>query len=70
MSAQPDREERFREIVSLDRTLRGATDIDQDTAARGQIVDDADDRAAVALMWDTLKSEALPRVPPGSCWRK
>ena len=34
----------------------------QDTAARGQIVEDADDLAAVALMWDTLKSEALPRT--------
>jgi transcriptional regulator with XRE-family HTH domain len=34
----------------------------QDTAARGQIVEDSDDIAAVALMWDTLKSEALPRA--------
>ncbi len=34
----------------------------QDTAARGQIVEDAEDRAAVALIWDTLKSEALPRA--------
>lgn len=34
----------------------------QDTAARGQIVEDADDIGAVALMWDTLKSEALPRA--------
>ena len=33
----------------------------QDTAARGQIIDDADDIAAVTVMWDTLKSEALPR---------
>ncbi len=34
----------------------------QDTAARGQIVEGGDDIAAVALMWDTLKSEALPRA--------
>ena len=33
----------------------------QDTAARGQIVEDADDIGAVTVMWDTLKSEALPR---------
>ena len=33
----------------------------QDTAARGQIVEDADDVAAVTVMWDTLQSEALPR---------
>jgi transcriptional regulator with XRE-family HTH domain len=33
----------------------------QDTAARGEIVEDADDVAAVTLMWDTLKSEALAR---------
>jgi len=33
----------------------------QDTAARGQIVEDADDIAAVTMMWDTLNSEALPR---------
>jgi len=33
----------------------------QDTAARGQIVEDADDVAAVTVMWDTLHSEALPR---------
>jgi transcriptional regulator with XRE-family HTH domain len=34
----------------------------QDTAARGQIVEDSDDIAAVAMIWDTLKSEALPRT--------
>ena len=33
----------------------------QDTAARGQIVEDADDVATVTVMWDTLHSEALPR---------
>jgi transcriptional regulator with XRE-family HTH domain len=34
----------------------------QDTAARGQIVEASEDIAAVTLMWDTLKSEALPRA--------
>lgn len=34
----------------------------QDTAARGQIIEDADDIAAVTTMWDTLNSEALPRA--------
>lgn len=34
----------------------------QDTAARGQIVEDPDDIAAVTMMWDTLHSEALPRA--------
>jgi len=33
----------------------------QDTAARGQIIEDPDDIAAVTMMWDTLNSEALPR---------
>ena len=33
----------------------------QDTAARGQIIEDADDVEAIGVMWDTLKSEALPR---------
>lgn len=33
----------------------------QDTAARGQIIEDADDIGAISLLWDTLKSEALPR---------
>jgi len=43
----------------------GAPVVYQDTAVRGQIVEDADDLAAVALMWDTLKSEALPRAASG-----
>jgi transcriptional regulator with XRE-family HTH domain len=34
----------------------------QDTAARGQIIEDPDDIAAVTTMWDTLHSEALPRA--------
>lgn len=33
----------------------------QDTAARGQIIEDAGDIEAITVMWDTLKSEALPR---------
>jgi transcriptional regulator with XRE-family HTH domain len=33
----------------------------QDTAARGQIIEDVDDIGAISLLWDTLKSEALPR---------
>jgi hypothetical protein len=33
----------------------------QDTAARGQVIEDADDIAALSLLWDTLSSEALPR---------
>ena len=33
----------------------------QDTAARGQIIEDGDDIGAISLLWDTLKSEALPR---------
>ncbi|HUY48671.1 MAG TPA: helix-turn-helix transcriptional regulator [Streptosporangiaceae bacterium] len=33
----------------------------QDTAARGQIIEDADDIGAISLLWDTLNSEALPR---------
>jgi transcriptional regulator with XRE-family HTH domain len=33
----------------------------QDTAVRGQVVEDGDDIASLLLMWDTLKSEALPR---------
>jgi hypothetical protein len=33
----------------------------QDTAARGQIIEGADDLEAIMVMWDTLKSEALPR---------
>lgn len=33
----------------------------QDTASRGQIIEDADDLAAISLLWDTLNAEALPR---------
>jgi transcriptional regulator with XRE-family HTH domain len=33
----------------------------QDTAARGQILEDSDDLGAISLLWDTLNSEALPR---------
>ena len=33
----------------------------QDTAARGQVIEDADDIEAVSVMWDTLMAEALPR---------
>ena len=33
----------------------------QDTAARGQVIEDADDIEAVSIMWDTLTAEALPR---------
>ena len=33
----------------------------QDTPLRGQIVEDADDIGALMSLWDTLKSEALPR---------
>jgi len=33
----------------------------QDTAARGQILEDADDIEAISIMWDTLMAEALPR---------
>lgn len=32
-----------------------------DTAVAGQIVESADDTRALAALWDTLKSEALPR---------
>jgi transcriptional regulator with XRE-family HTH domain len=33
----------------------------QDTAVRGQIVDDRDDVAALMTIWDRLRAEALPR---------
>ncbi len=33
----------------------------QDTATRGQIIEDANDIEGVSLLWDTLISEALPR---------
>jgi transcriptional regulator with XRE-family HTH domain len=39
----------------------GPSALYQDAAARGQIVEDAGDIAAVTVMWDTLNSEALPR---------
>lgn len=39
----------------------GQSIVYQDTAARGQIVEEADDLAAVTLMWDTLQAEVLPR---------
>ena len=32
----------------------------QDTAVQGMIIDDADDVAALAFAWDTIKSVALP----------
>jgi transcriptional regulator with XRE-family HTH domain len=32
----------------------------QDTAVRGQIVDNADDVASLMVLWDTIKSVALP----------
>jgi hypothetical protein len=34
----------------------------QDTAVRGQIVDDAGDVASLMILWDTIKAEALPRA--------
>lgn len=34
----------------------------QDTAARGQVIEDADDIAVLMMLWDTLRAEALPRV--------
>jgi len=40
---------------------RAAPVVYQDTAARGQIIEDADDIEAVSIMWDTLMAEALPR---------
>jgi hypothetical protein len=33
----------------------------QDTATRGQIIEDANDIEDVSLLWDTLIAEALPR---------
>ena len=33
----------------------------QDTAARGQIIEDAAETEGVSLLWDTLLAEALPR---------
>jgi len=34
----------------------------QDTAARGQVIEDADDIMDLTILWDTLRSEALPRA--------
>jgi transcriptional regulator with XRE-family HTH domain len=34
----------------------------QDTAVRGQVIEDADDIAALMVVWDTLRAEALPRA--------
>jgi Domain of unknown function (DUF5753) len=39
----------------------GPSSVYQDTAARGQIVDDPDDVAFVGVIWETLKAEALSR---------
>ena len=33
----------------------------QDTAARGQIIEDSDDLISLTVLWETLKAEALPR---------
>jgi hypothetical protein len=33
----------------------------QDTAARGQILEDPDDIASLVVAWDTIRGEALPR---------
>jgi hypothetical protein len=34
----------------------------QDTAVRGQVLEDAEDIASLMVMWDSLKAEALPRA--------
>jgi hypothetical protein len=34
----------------------------QDTASRGQVIEDVEDIDALTVTWDTLKSEALPRT--------
>jgi transcriptional regulator with XRE-family HTH domain len=34
----------------------------QDTAVRGQVIEDSDDVASLVVTWDTIKSEALPRA--------
>jgi transcriptional regulator with XRE-family HTH domain len=34
----------------------------QDTAVRGQVIEDAEDVALLVVTWDTIKSEALPRA--------
>jgi Domain of unknown function (DUF5753) len=45
----------------LGRTALGSAVGYQDTAVAGQIVESADEVSSLMLMWDTLKSEALPR---------
>jgi hypothetical protein len=45
-------------IADLEDTPRVAY---QDTAVRGQIVDDRDDVAVLMTIWDRLRAEALPR---------
>ena len=42
----------------------------QDTAARGQIIEDANETEGVSLLWDTLIAEALPRSASLELWRK
>jgi hypothetical protein len=43
--------------------LPGATSVAyQDTALAGQILESADDIESLLLVWDTLRSEALPRA--------
>ncbi len=39
----------------------------QDAAARGQIIEDADDIEAITVMWHTLMAEALPRNASLAC---
>jgi transcriptional regulator with XRE-family HTH domain len=34
----------------------------QDTAARGQVIEDAEGIAGLTVLWDTLRAEALPRA--------
>lgn len=34
----------------------------QDTAVRGQVLEDAEEIASLMVMWDSLKAEALPRA--------
>jgi hypothetical protein len=33
----------------------------QDTAVRGQVIEDSEDLMSLAVLWETLKAEALPR---------
>jgi len=42
--------------------LEGAQSVAyQDTAVRGQVIEDAEDIASLVVAWDTIKAEALPR---------